>query len=242
MAINANKNSHIKTTNIKRLMSFVNEVDKNPSEYYEAKTSQDDITIWFIKIKNLSDEYSGGVYYMKIHFTEEYPFKAPDYYMLTPSGRFEINRKICFSNSGFHSESWSPLWGIHQIIMGMISFFYERDSYGIGHISNGSKKERSLFALESINYNKKNLANIDKMFPEIEIEIFPEKKTEDKTETVEEVKQLNENILLVPEEPTVKVKKTRTRKSIKKVEQFNDNILLVPEEPQTKKTKKRIDV
>ena len=58
MAINANKNSHIKTTNIKRLMSFVNEVDKNPSEYYEAKTSQDDITVWFIKIKNLSDEYS----------------------------------------------------------------------------------------------------------------------------------------------------------------------------------------
>lgn len=32
----------------------------------------------------------------------EYPFKPPEVYMLTPSGRFEINKKICLSISSFH--------------------------------------------------------------------------------------------------------------------------------------------
>jgi ubiquitin-protein ligase len=173
------KSVHVQQTNVKRLMNFVTELEKNPSEYYEAKPSED-ITIWYVKIKNLSEEYTGGVYYMKIHFTEEYPFKAPDYYMLTPSGRFDINRKICFSNSGYHSESWSPLWGINQIIMGTISFFYERNSVGISHINTSTSEERAKHAISSVEYNLKHLANIEKMFTIKKIE-----PTQVSTESVE---------------------------------------------------------
>jgi ubiquitin-protein ligase len=160
------KNTHVNTTNTKRLMNFIKEIQKNPSEYYEAIPSNE-ITIWYIKIKNLSEEYTDGVYYMKIHFTNEYPFKAPDYYMLTPSGRFDINKKICFSNSGYHSESWSPLWGINQIIMGTISFFYERNSIGIGHITFTTEAQRIEFANNSKAYNNKYLTIIDNMFQNI---------------------------------------------------------------------------
>ena len=158
------KSDHVKNTNAKRLMSFIAYCEKNPSEYYDARPDPSNINIWFVKIKNLSDEYATGEYIMKIHFTEEYPFKPPDYYMMTPSGRFEINRKICFSNSGYHSESWSPLWGIHQIIMGMISFFYERTSNGISHISSSSSETRANFALDSVEYNNKNLKSTLALF------------------------------------------------------------------------------
>ena len=158
------KSDHVKNTNAKRLMSFITYCEKNPSEYYDARPDPSNINIWFVKIKNLSDEYATGEYIMKIHFTEEYPFKPPDYYMMTPSGRFEINRKICFSNSGYHSESWSPLWGIHQIIMGMISFFYERTSNGISHISSTSSETRANFALDSVEYNNKNLKSTLALF------------------------------------------------------------------------------
>lgn len=150
-----NKLNHVKDTNIKRLTSFLKNLEENPSDYYEAKPS-DDIRIWYVKIKNLSEEYTGGIYYMKLHFTEKYPFSPPDYYMLTPSGRFKINSKICLSNSGYHSESWSPLWGINQIIMGLISFFYERDSIGIGHINDTTVEERAEYADSSIEYNLKH--------------------------------------------------------------------------------------
>jgi ubiquitin-protein ligase len=158
------KSDHVKNTNAKRLMSFVAYCEKNPSEYYDARPEPNNINIWFVKIKNLSDEYATGEYIMKIHFTEEYPFKPPDYFMLTPSGRFEINKKICFSNSGYHSESWSPLWGIHQIIMGMISFFYERTSAGISHISSTTPEQRANYALDSVEYNNKHLKSTLKLF------------------------------------------------------------------------------
>lgn len=45
----------------------------------------------------------------------DYPFKPPEVYMLTPSGRFEVNKKICLSISSFHpyvlgsSRSRQPL-------------------------------------------------------------------------------------------------------------------------------------
>jgi ubiquitin-protein ligase len=144
-------------------MNFVKELETNPSEYYDAKPS-DDITIWYVRIKNLADEYTGGVYYMKIHFTDQYPFAAPDYYMLTPSGRFEINRKICFSNSGHHSDSWSPIWGINQIIMGIVSFFYERTSVGISHIRTSTTEDRVKKASMSVKYNRTHLGDIEKLF------------------------------------------------------------------------------
>jgi len=158
------KSEHVKATHTKKLLSFVKYVKDNPYEYYDAVPSTDDITIWYIKIKNLSDEYVGGEYYMKVHFTEEYPFKPPDYYMLTPSGRFEINKKICLSNSGFHNDMWSPLWGIHQIIMGMISFFYERNSHGISHIDYTTNEQRADFAKRSKEYNDSKLKNIQILF------------------------------------------------------------------------------
>jgi ubiquitin-conjugating enzyme E2 J2 len=164
MSSNLTSNSeHVKNTNIKRLTSFVTYLEKNPSEYYKAIPS-DDINIWYIKIYNLSEEYLSGEYLLKIHFTKEYPFEAPDYYLLTPSGRFDINKKICFSNSGYHSNLWSPLWGINQIIMGIISFFYERKSIGIGHISSTSVDDRIEFAKNSINYNNTKLKQIAKLF------------------------------------------------------------------------------
>jgi ubiquitin-protein ligase len=232
-SIYANKSVHVKATNCKRLMSFMKELEKNPSDYYEAKPSYDDITIWYVKIKNLSEEYTGGIYYMKIHFTEEYPFKAPDYYMLTPSGRFEINKKICFSNSGYHSESWSPLWGINQIIMGTISFFYERNSVGICHISNGTNEERIRFALASAAYNKTHLAKLEQMFPEI-VKVLPDIEV-----------AVAEPVVVEPVVAEPKVKKV-IKKLVKKSEQGFDTPNTVEPikepiiEPEKKVVKKKV--
>lgn len=39
---------------------------------------------------------------LRTQLPSEYPFKPPEVYMLTPSGRFEINKKICLSISSFH--------------------------------------------------------------------------------------------------------------------------------------------
>ncbi len=52
----------------------------------------------------------------------EYPSKPPGMMLLTPSGRFEPNKKICMSMSDYHSESWSPAWSISKVLIGLVSF------------------------------------------------------------------------------------------------------------------------
>ena len=82
-----------------------------------------------------------------------YPFDPPEFYFLTPNGRFDIDKKLCFSNSSYHKESWSPLWTIKTIILGFLSFFLEKKSSGVGHLVL-SIDEKIIFAEKSQEYNK----------------------------------------------------------------------------------------
>ena len=43
--------------------------------------------------------FEGGLYHGRIMLPPEYPFKPPSIMLLTPSGRFEVGKKICLSNS-----------------------------------------------------------------------------------------------------------------------------------------------
>ena len=60
---------------------------------------------------------------------------------------FDINKKLCFSNSSYHKESWSPMWTIKTIILGFLSFFLEKSSSGIGHLTT-SIEEKNKYAIE----------------------------------------------------------------------------------------------
>ena len=48
------------------------------------------------------EPYLGGYYIGKIELPVDYPAKAGDFYMLTPNGRFDINKKICLTNSSVY--------------------------------------------------------------------------------------------------------------------------------------------
>ena len=41
--------------------------------------------------------YEGGIYHGKLVFPKEYPLKPPSVMMMTPSGRFHPNRRLCLS-------------------------------------------------------------------------------------------------------------------------------------------------
>ena len=42
--------------------------------------------------------------------------------MITPNGRFQVNKRICMSMSDYHPESWNPTWNVQTIIIGLVSF------------------------------------------------------------------------------------------------------------------------
>ena len=82
---------------------------------------------------------------------------------LTPSGRFILNTNLCFTNTGYHKEGWTPAWGIHEMIIGLVSFFYERKSSGIGHLHNSKEEARRRYAKLSVNYNQTHNSHILKL-------------------------------------------------------------------------------
>lgn len=63
--------------------------------------------------------YEGGYYHGKLKFPPEYPLKPPSIMMITPSGRFKPNTRLCLSMSDFHPESWNPMWSVSTILMGL---------------------------------------------------------------------------------------------------------------------------
>ena len=92
-----------------------------------------------------------------------YPFDPPEFYFLTPNGRFDINKKLCFSNSSYHKEEWSPMWTIKTIILGFLSFFLERKSSGIGHLTT-DLSEKLKYADRSIEFNNTKLKKLIDLF------------------------------------------------------------------------------
>mmetsp|Transcript_52969 Transcript_52969/g.128495 ORF Transcript_52969/g.128495 Transcript_52969/m.128495 type:complete len:198 (-) Transcript_52969:2063-2656(-) len=77
---------------------------------------------------------------------------------MTPSGRFQVNTKICMSMSDFHPESWNPMWSVATIIQGIQSFM-SSDELTTGGMK-APESERKKFAAASIAFN-------EKMFPQL---------------------------------------------------------------------------
>lgn len=66
--------------------------------------------------------YEGGYYHGKLVFPQDFPFKPPAIYMITPNGRFRTNKKLCLSISDFHPDTWNPAWSVSTILTGLLSF------------------------------------------------------------------------------------------------------------------------
>lgn len=212
---------------MKRLQGDIKMLQKKPLELIDAKPDPDDMLTWYFIIKGPPDShYTGGMYIGKIMHNPEYPFKAPDFMMLTPNGRFEINKKICLTNSGYHSESWSAMWNISTILLGFISIMADDSTSGISHIKR-SEAERQALAKGSMEFNNKNLKKQIDMFedfvngtrkmPKSKEEKEKEKKEKkakkDKekkeTEDTDQVDQVNEDVV----EEIVVEKKRKSKKS-----------------------------
>lgn len=77
------------------------------------------------------NEYKGGHYIGKLELSEGYPLSKTSFYMLTPSGRFIINKSICLTNSVYYGVSHAnPSWNIQTMIIGLISIMLDNNEVG----------------------------------------------------------------------------------------------------------------
>lgn len=148
----------------KRLLGEIKLLKKDPHKFIDVAPDENDILKWYFLIKGPEfSDYAGGYYIGTIIHNPEYPIKAPDFMLLTPSGRFNINKKVCLSNTGYHDDEWSPMWNIHSILTGLLSIMLEDKETGVAHIFE-SKESRKEKAKNSMEYNQKNHMNILKRF------------------------------------------------------------------------------
>jgi ubiquitin-conjugating enzyme E2 J2 len=98
--------------------------------------------------------YEGGKYHGKLIFPAAYPYKPPSIMMITPSGRFKTNTRLCLSMSDFHPETW--------YITSTISFMLE-NARTYGSIESDDDTRRKL-AAESLAFNVRD-AQFNTLFP-----------------------------------------------------------------------------
>jgi ubiquitin-conjugating enzyme E2 J2 len=148
----------------KRIKKEYTELIENPLPNIKIAHIPDNILDWYCIIYELNEEeYINGEYIFNIKMSANYPFEPPEFFFLTPNGRFDTGKKLCFSNSSYHKESWSPMWTIKTIILGFLSFFLEKKSSGIGHLTT-SIDDKKILANNSSDYNQKKFKLILDLF------------------------------------------------------------------------------
>ncbi|KAG9781331.1 hypothetical protein KCU88_g3479, partial [Aureobasidium melanogenum] len=140
---------------VRRLLKEVAELSSSSSNpnpaFFAAPVSDADLHEWHFTLVGppAPSPYAGGMYHGRITLPTTYPLKPPNFRFLTPSGRFEVNREICLSISGFHEETWMPAWGIRTALTALRSFIAEQGSAGqVGGLE-ASEEVRRRLAKES---------------------------------------------------------------------------------------------
>lgn len=144
----------------KEIIMYKNENFKFPNLI--LRPDESNLLRWYFIVYDLIDTpFENGVYFGKINLPNEYPLKAPDFYFITPNGRFETNTKICTTFSSFHQETYTSTWNILTMMEGMISYMTDNNpTPGIGSVitTNDIKKElaesSSLWNLNNEEFNK----------------------------------------------------------------------------------------
>eukprot|EP01016_Furgasonia_blochmanni_P023996 TRINITY_DN2584_c0_g1_i2.p1 TRINITY_DN2584_c0_g1~~TRINITY_DN2584_c0_g1_i2.p1 ORF type:complete len:184 (+),score=22.04 TRINITY_DN2584_c0_g1_i2:61-612(+) len=104
-----------------------------------------------------------------------------DRVMLTPNGRFEVNKKLCMSFTNYHPESWNSSWNIQTMLMGLVSLMHT-DEKLLGGIDSSADVKRS-YAKKSLAFNLKNpdfKTIFEEHFPKLGIDLNgPDEATEE---------------------------------------------------------------
>eukprot|EP00906_Rhabdomonas_costata_P014558 RCo020930 len=137
---------------VKRILREAAELRQNPCREFVAYPTEESVFEWVFTLRGPADtEYAEGFYRGRIILQANYPFAPPDIMLLTPNGRFELNKKICLSISSYHPENWHPTWGVKTVLHALREFMATPGNNGIGAIEY-SKEQRRQLARESLTF------------------------------------------------------------------------------------------
>jgi ubiquitin-conjugating enzyme E2 J2 len=143
---------------IKRIQKEIQMYQKDNFKYPNLiiRPKENDILTWYFIVYDLQDTpFENGIYFGKIKLPTEYPLKPPDFYFITPNGRFHTDKKICTTFSSYHQDTYVSTWNIMSMMQGMISFMTDppsQSTQGIGYIDS-TLEEKIQLAKNSLHWN-----------------------------------------------------------------------------------------
>lgn len=104
-----------------RLQKELLDLTKNPPENCSAGIVEDDLYNWRATIIGPPDTpYTGGVFYLDVHFPNDYPFKPPKCNFITKIYHPNINSagSICVD---ILKDNWSPALTMSKVLLSICS-------------------------------------------------------------------------------------------------------------------------
>jgi len=112
---------------IQRLKKELEELKINPPTNCSAGIVDDDIYSWQATIMGPEGSpYEGGVFYLRIEFPNDYPFKPPKVTFITKIYHCNINSvgSICLD---ILKEQWSPALTIGKVLLSICSLMDDQN-------------------------------------------------------------------------------------------------------------------
>lgn len=150
----------------KRLAKEFKAMSEDSPPFIMARPNESNILDWhYIITGPPGTPYENGQYHGTLTFPSDYPFQPPAIRMVTPSGRFQENARLCLSMSDYHPHTWNPGWSVSTILNGLLSFMTS-DEGTTGSIST-TEQQKKILCRRSMEYNTYSNLRFKMIFPDI---------------------------------------------------------------------------
>ena len=110
---------------LNRIKKELNDIKRDPPTNCSAGPNGQDMFEWIATIMGPEETpYHGGVFFLKINFSSDYPFKAPKVSFLTKIYHCNINRNGGICLDVLKSE-WSPALTVAKVLLSISSLLAE---------------------------------------------------------------------------------------------------------------------
>eukprot|EP00483_Globobulimina_turgida_P010535 UN10556 len=107
---------------LRRIQKELKDIESNPPANCSAGPVGDDLFVWTANIMGPSDSpYEGGVFFLKVVFPADYPFKPPKIAFTTKIYHCNVksdNGGICLD---ILKDNWSPALTITKVLLSICS-------------------------------------------------------------------------------------------------------------------------